>query len=115
MRKRSSFSAVLLIAFSLMVVVGVGKANAQQTKKLTFYYVDHGNTMPGYPFWPAYYKGIRDATRSSPSCKDGAEDPGRFGKRYVGNEVGDRPGGPATAKRDVGELSVQLFLLPSSI
>jgi hypothetical protein len=33
----------------------------------------------------------------------------------MGSEVGDRPGGPATAKRDVGELFVQLFLLPSSI
>jgi hypothetical protein len=33
----------------------------------------------------------------------------------VGDEVRDRPGGSATAKRDVGELLVQLFLLPSSI
>jgi hypothetical protein len=42
MRKRGFLSIISLITLSLFIVVGVGKANAQETKKLTLYYVDHG-------------------------------------------------------------------------
>jgi simple sugar transport system substrate-binding protein len=59
MRRKGLFSIVSLIALFLFIVAGVGKANAQETKKLTLYYVDHG---PGPAFWPVYYKGIKDAT-----------------------------------------------------
>jgi len=48
------------IALSLFVIVAATAVNAQSSKKLTFYYVDHGT--PGM-FWSVYYKGIEDATR----------------------------------------------------
>ena len=61
MRRKGFLSVGVVIALSLFMLSAVGKANAQEGKKLTFYYVDHGNTRPGYPYWPVFYKGISDA------------------------------------------------------
>jgi len=61
MRRRGLFLIVSAVALLVCAVSASGKAFAQQGKKLTFYYVDHGNATPGYPYWPVYYKGIADA------------------------------------------------------
>jgi simple sugar transport system substrate-binding protein len=55
MRNKGCLSGVLLLS---LIVLVAGMASAQEAKKLTFYYVDHG---PGPAFWPVYYKGISDA------------------------------------------------------
>jgi simple sugar transport system substrate-binding protein len=57
LRNKGFLSVVLLLS---LIVLVAGLAGAQEEKKLTFYYVDHGNTMSDYPFWPQYYRGILD-------------------------------------------------------
>ena len=57
--KKDVLWIVSSIALLFFIVAGIGNANAQEAKKLTLYYVDHGT---GPVFWPAYYKGIKDAT-----------------------------------------------------
>jgi simple sugar transport system substrate-binding protein len=59
MRNKGLFFVAILLS---LIVLVAGMAGAQGQKKLTFYYVDHGNTMADYPFWPQYYRGIKDAT-----------------------------------------------------
>jgi simple sugar transport system substrate-binding protein len=59
MRTKGLAFAVFTLVLSLWTAVVAEKVNAQENKKLVFYYVDHG---PGQAFWPAYYKGIADAT-----------------------------------------------------
>ena len=59
MKNKSHFFIVILLS---VMVLAAGLAGAQEKKKLTFYYVDHGTTTAGYPFWPQYYRGIKDAT-----------------------------------------------------
>ena len=59
MRIKGFHFVVFLLVLLLWTVASVGNVNAQEGKKLVFYYVDHG---PGQVFWPAYYRGIADAT-----------------------------------------------------
>ena len=61
MRRRGLFTIVSTAALLVCALSVPGNAQAQAGRKLTFYYVDHGNSDPGYPYWPAYYKGIADA------------------------------------------------------
>jgi len=58
MQKKGFVSTAVLVAVLLLALVMVTGADAQASKKLVFYYVDHG---PGQVFWPQYYKGIDDA------------------------------------------------------
>jgi simple sugar transport system substrate-binding protein len=57
MRKKGLLAPVLVLC---LFVLATGVAGAQE-KKLVFYYVDSGTERYGYPFWPQYYKGIKDA------------------------------------------------------
>lgn len=55
-------TALALITSTLLLLCVSFNAVAQDKKKLTFYYIDNGNTDPTYAFWPVVYKGIADAT-----------------------------------------------------
>jgi simple sugar transport system substrate-binding protein len=56
------FLVAALASLFLIAIVGF-KAEAQSTKPLTLYYDDHGIPTTGmlHPFWPEYYRGIKDA------------------------------------------------------
>jgi hypothetical protein len=62
MRKSRYLVTATVIALFLFAKVGVN-SEAQAAKQLTLYYVDHGSPTTGMmrPFWPEYYRGIRDA------------------------------------------------------